>query len=109
MSKTAENMKIVVDLFMSHGFVPDGKTMEETVRVPTVDAPVRGASGGELRTFGGRDRLASARHQCSVHRGPTYNKCVRSRGRSSSISRTLSHVRSCLCAHYTFDDASTKE
>lgn len=58
MSKTAENMKIVVDLFMSHGFVPDGKTMEETVRVPTMDAPVFGSSGGELRTFGGRSRFA---------------------------------------------------
>jgi len=38
------------------GFVPDGKTAEEMVRIPTMRSPVTGRIGGERRTFGGRAR-----------------------------------------------------
>lgn len=50
----------VVRSLESLGFVPDGETRSETVRVATNDAPVLGhggSSGGELRTFGGRARF----------------------------------------------------
>lgn len=43
------------------GFVPDGATREEAVRIPTSRAPVHGRGaygGGELRTLGGRTRFA---------------------------------------------------
>lgn len=39
------------------GFVPDGATREETVRVPTRKSPVFGGVGGELKTLGGRTRF----------------------------------------------------
>lgn len=39
------------------GFVQDGVTRQETVRVPTRTSPLYGHSGGELRTFGGRQRF----------------------------------------------------
>lgn len=41
------------------GFVDDGETRSETVRIGTTKSPIlnRGKSGGEIRTFGGRKRL----------------------------------------------------
>lgn len=38
------------------GFIPAGTTDTETVRIPTQASPVYGATGGELRTIGGRAR-----------------------------------------------------
>ena len=52
------HMEAVFDLLTSRGFVADGATRSETVRVPTSRSPVLGKSGGEVRTFGGRQRLA---------------------------------------------------
>lgn len=45
---------------LAAGYVPDGETRSETVRMPTTDCPVvgRGKIGGELATFGGRQRFA---------------------------------------------------
>ncbi|TAN03176.1 MAG: hypothetical protein EPN36_14355 [Rhodanobacteraceae bacterium] len=42
----------------AHGFVPDGHTSEQLVRIPTSKSPVYGSSGGELATMGGRARYA---------------------------------------------------
>ncbi len=52
-------MQEIIELLTAAGFVADGKTAIETVRVPTVKAPIgnRGKSGGVLRTFGGRLRF----------------------------------------------------
>jgi hypothetical protein len=47
-----------VAVLLAAGFVPDGATKEERVRIPTSKSPVFGASGGELRTLGGRARYA---------------------------------------------------
>lgn len=38
------------------GLVRDGETRSESVRVATRRSPVYGRGGGELRTFGGRER-----------------------------------------------------
>lgn len=51
----------VVDALHELGWVDDGQTDTQTVRIPTSKCPVygRGAyGGGEVRTFGGRERLA---------------------------------------------------
>lgn len=47
-----------VEVLTGAGFVPDGATREEEVRIPTSRAPVYGGIGGELRTLGGRTRFA---------------------------------------------------
>ena len=47
-----------LDSLLAAGFVPDGQTRQERVRIPTRQSPVYGLSGGELATLGGRQRLA---------------------------------------------------
>ena len=47
-----------LDTLLAAGFVPDGQTRQERVRIPTRQSPVYGLSGGELATLGGRQRLA---------------------------------------------------
>lgn len=57
MSKAALAMEEVVKCLSAAGFVEDGATRTERVRMPTKDSPVFGQSGGQLATFGGRMRL----------------------------------------------------
>jgi len=57
-SKSAMAMGQVVDVLLDAGFIPDGKTHEEIVRLPTLNNPPLGQSGGELAKFGGRRRFA---------------------------------------------------
>ena len=57
MPSTNEFTQAVIDLLLAAGFVPDGLTAEQTVRVPTKGSPLYGRSGGVLATFGGRARL----------------------------------------------------
>lgn len=51
-------MDEIIRLLESAGFVADGQTREETVRIPTTRSPLIGKGGGELATFGGRLRFA---------------------------------------------------
>lgn len=53
----AESTARVVELLLAAGFQEAGCTRVERVRVPTMNAPVFGATGGEPRTFGDRQRL----------------------------------------------------
>ena len=46
----------IVNTLTRAGFVADGQTAQEVVRVPTVRSPLYGNTGGERRTFGGRQR-----------------------------------------------------
>ncbi len=48
----------VFEVFTAAGFVADGYTAEEIVRIPTTRSPVFGGIGGERRKFGGRQRLS---------------------------------------------------
>lgn len=48
----------VRDLLQAAGYLPAGHTESETVRIPTMKAPVFGGLGGEVRAFGGRERFA---------------------------------------------------
>ncbi len=57
-SKASDAVAAVLDLLRAAGFVDDGVTREEAVRVPTRSVPLLGRSGGELATFGGRVRYA---------------------------------------------------
>ena len=57
-------------LLGEEGFVPDGDTRTETVRVPTMRSPVFGGSGGELHSFGGRQRLRKPGTDLCVTVGP---------------------------------------
>ncbi len=51
-------MAAVIDALLQAGFLPDGETRTEVVRVPTTSSPLFGLSGGELAKFGGRQRFA---------------------------------------------------
>ena len=53
------NLELVIDELVSNGWVEAGTTKQEAVRIPTTRCPVLngGKSGGELATFGGRQRF----------------------------------------------------
>jgi hypothetical protein len=57
MNKSQSAMMEVIATLTEAGFVPDGETRKETVRIPTTKAPVYGGIGGELTTMGGRQRF----------------------------------------------------
>ncbi len=57
-SALATAMATAIDALLSAGFVPDGQTREEVVRIPTKSSPLFGRSGGELAKLGGRQRFA---------------------------------------------------
>lgn len=57
MSKALLAVEEVVKCLTAAGFVEDGATRMEHVRVPTKESPVFGQSGGQLATFGGRVRF----------------------------------------------------
>lgn len=65
-TKAALALAEVVNVLTLAGWVADGTTAAETVRVPTTDSPVFGGIGGELRTFGGRERFAKGERRVTV-------------------------------------------
>lgn len=66
-------MQNVVDLLLQHGFLADGYTPQEHVRIPTTRAPAfcNGKAGGELATFGGRARFIRNGLYCTVGKRTT--------------------------------------
>ena len=71
----ADPVAIVVEVLLLVGLEPDGQTATQTVRVPTVRAPVFGGLGGELRAFGGRRRYRKPDSALRVTVGP-HTVCV---------------------------------
>lgn len=53
-----DRVEEVIETLKAHGFVADGFTDIQHVRIPTTRAPVFGGIGGELATLGGRKRFA---------------------------------------------------
>jgi hypothetical protein len=55
------NLELVIDGLVHSGWTLAGTTRQETVRIPTMKSPIFGhganPSGGELATFGGRQRF----------------------------------------------------
>lgn len=51
-------MCAAIQALLDGGFLPDGQTTQTTARISTRQSPVYGASGGEIATFGGRQRFA---------------------------------------------------
>ena len=47
----------VIDILTANGWEGDGATPTQSVRLSTARAPVYGGIGGEVRTFGGRERF----------------------------------------------------
>ncbi len=60
----------VIGVLVRAGFVPNGFTAEEHVRVPTQRSPLYGGIGGEARTFGGRSRYQKPGTNLRVTGGP---------------------------------------
>jgi hypothetical protein len=56
-TKSEQNALAVVDFLLGSGWAADGHTDSQTVRVGTSKVPIYGKTGGELRTFGGRERF----------------------------------------------------
>lgn len=54
----ANPIEAAVTVFEELGFLEDGATRTEHVRIGTSRSPVYGGTGGELRVFGGRMRMA---------------------------------------------------
>lgn len=60
------NAETAAAILTEFGFVPDGATEQQQVRIPTVKNPVFGGVGGERRTFGGRTRFAKGDLRATV-------------------------------------------
>jgi len=52
------NVDAVLYLLETLGFVSDGRIRTELVRIPTMDSPVLGKTGGKRRALGGRARFS---------------------------------------------------
>lgn len=50
-------LKAAFDVVQECGWIPDGTTRPETVRIPTTSNPVFGEIGGEVVEFGSRQRF----------------------------------------------------
>lgn len=70
MTKNQQAMAAVIELLLAAGFLPDGETRQEHVRIPTAKAPVFGHSGGVLATLGGRQRYVKAGTAIKATVGP---------------------------------------
>lgn len=68
----ADRIQEVIEMLEAHGFVADGFTDTQHVRIPTTRAPVFGGIGGELATFGGRKRFARNNLKVTVGKRTTY-------------------------------------
>jgi hypothetical protein len=64
-------MEKVIEILEAAGWVADGRTQSDTVRVSTQAAPVYGGVGGEIRAFGGRLRFAKGEQRCTVGKRTT--------------------------------------
>lgn len=81
--KPGAALSAVIETLLQEGFVPDGETVLEHVRVPTMRSPVFGGTGGELRTFGGRARFRKPGTPLRVTVGPrTVNVYVTEGGKT---------------------------
>jgi len=73
MTKTKTKIDVVgpvIGVLVSAGFVPNGYTAEEHVRVPTQRSPLYGGIGGEACTFEGRSRYQKPGTNLRVTVGP---------------------------------------
>ncbi len=61
-----DNVEQIVHVLLAAGWLEDGQTASDTVRIPTQRSPVFGGSGGELRTIGGRRRFRNGERFCTV-------------------------------------------
>lgn len=66
MAKKEESTSRVVDLLIETGWIADGVTLVEEVRIPTMRSPVFGGCGGEVRKFGGRARFIRGEDRVTV-------------------------------------------
>lgn len=80
MTKNQQAMAAVIDLLLVAGFVPDGETRQEHVRIPTANAPVFGHSGGVLATLGGRQRFVKSGTLIKATVGPRTTALYRVEG-----------------------------
>lgn len=63
-------VEAITTTVLAAGFVPDGATTEQTVRIPTSRSPVFGGTGGEIRTLGGRSRYVLPGSDVRITIGP---------------------------------------
>lgn len=81
MSSKSPLVDEVVAMLKGRGWRVNGHTPSETVRIPTMRAPVFGGIGGEVRTFGGRIRLEKGDRRVTV--GPRTTCFYRMDGRNA--------------------------
>ena len=68
----SSSMELVISTLLENGWVENGRTVSEQVRIPTSRSPIFGKCGGELATFGGRLRFVKGNRKCTVGKRTTY-------------------------------------
>jgi hypothetical protein len=82
------------------GWECSGRTLEETVRVPTRKSPLYGKSGGELATFGGRTRLKFGEWRVTVGKRITFFYHINADGTFSPIPRVPTNIKDVVACEY---------
>lgn len=67
-----QRMADVINRLLEDGWTEDGRTAEQTFRMPTTEAPIYGGVGGKLVTTGGRLRFAKGDSKVTVGKLTTY-------------------------------------
>jgi hypothetical protein len=104
-----------VDALLAAGWLADGATPTETVRMGTSASPVYGGSGGELRVFGGRQRFVrpGGDLRCTVGRSSVSFYHVRDGQacafRNYSTGRDIAYIRQAALAAATADMPDTPQ
>ena len=70
-SETSDSVTVMVSLLSEQGWVGDGETASQSVRIPTTKSPLLGAGGGEPTTFGGRLRFKKGTRRATVGKRTT--------------------------------------
>lgn len=58
MTRGEQAQAAAIQAVIAAGFVPEGETRQETVRMESAANPIYGGIGGKLATFGGRPRFS---------------------------------------------------
>lgn len=88
-TKVQRQHAAVTEAVLAAGFIAAGATDTETIRIPTQASPVYGATGGELRTMGGRARYTKPGSDVRVTVGPQTTNVYRVRNSKTEFLANL--------------------
>ena len=72
MTKAEQRLVDTINQLLENGWEHDGRTQQQTFRMPTAENPVYGGIGGKLVTTGGRIRLKKGESKVTLGKRTAY-------------------------------------